>query len=259
MAQTDKNRYASELVPIELLQQPIDFPIATKIFAKNVIIKAPMTEMISTYDLNLPLKSGLPTEALINLYDKWNAGGAAVMVTGPMALTTRDLEGTGNMVVAKEVDTPLRRDLFKRLASTATHGTLIFAQLLHPGRMAIKTSPEFKAVDMNKLSVDELKEIVERYVFAARFTKDCGFNGVEINVSMDFALAQLVAAESNQRTDQYGGSLANRTRILFDVINGIRDDIKDDDNFVVGLKLHSLNFEQQFEEKQFAEFCKRLD
>lgn len=42
-------RYPSQFVPIELLQQPIDFPIAENITAMNKIIKAPMTEMVNLH------------------------------------------------------------------------------------------------------------------------------------------------------------------------------------------------------------------
>uniref|UniRef100_F1L307 NADH oxidase n=1 Tax=Ascaris suum TaxID=6253 RepID=F1L307_ASCSU len=252
-------RYPSQFVPIELLQQPIDFPIAENITAMNKIIKAPMTEMIASYNSNESSKNGLPTEALFNLYKKWNDGGAAILVTGSTMITPEDLEGTGNMIIAKEIDTVERRRLFKQLAAIAHNGTLIFAQLLHPGRQAIRMRQGFQPLDMNNASRDQINDIVERYAYAAGFVKDCGFHGVEINVGMDFALAQLVTATTNSRNDEYGGSLENRTRILFEVINSIRDRVKDDKNFVLGLKLSSLNYEDGYDECEFERFCKRLD
>ncbi|KHN82372.1 NADH oxidase [Toxocara canis] len=253
------DRYASEYVPIELLQQPIDFPVATNITAKNKIIKAPMTEMIATYSPDERSENGLPTDALINLYKKWDDGGAAILVTGSTMVTPEDLEGTGNMIVAEEIDSSKRRRLYKQLAATARNGTLIFVQLLHVRRLSIRIRDGYKPLDMNNVSLDKLKEIIGRYAYAAKFVKDCGFHGVEINVGMDFALAQLVTATTNSRRDQYGGCLENRTRILFEVINAIRDRAKDQKNFVLGLKLSSLNYEDGYDEKEFALFCKRLD
>uniref|UniRef100_A0A915B0C1 NADH:flavin oxidoreductase/NADH oxidase N-terminal domain-containing protein n=1 Tax=Parascaris univalens TaxID=6257 RepID=A0A915B0C1_PARUN len=252
-------RYPSQFVPIELLQQPIDFPVAENISATNKIIKAPMTEMIATYNSNESSKNGLPTEALFNLYKKWNDGGAAILVTGSTMITAEDLEGMGNMIIAKEVDTVERRRLFKQLAAIARNGTLIFAQLLHPGRQAIRLREGFQPLDMNNASRDQINDIVERYAYAAAFVKDCGFHGVEINVGMDFALAQLVTATTNSRNDEYGGPLENRTRILFEVINIIRNRVGDDKNFVLGLKLSSLNYEDGYDESEFEHFCKRLD
>lgn len=49
-----------------------------------------------------------------------------------------------------------------------------------------------------------------------------GFHGVEINSSLDFTLGEIVNARANKRTDKYGGSLQNRTRIILDIIGKIR-------------------------------------
>ncbi|KHN82373.1 NADH oxidase [Toxocara canis] len=252
--------YASKYVPIELLQQPIDFPVATNLRAINKIMKAPMSEMLATFSWSDSLKSGLPNEQLLNLYRNWSDGGSAVIVTGSIAISHKDLEGVGNLIIAKEVESEERKIQFEKLAATSTNGTLIIGQIIHPGRRAVEIFDNYKTPDMNLVSVDYLKDLVQRHVYAAQFLKSCvGFNGVEINVSMDFALGQLVTASGNSREDEYGGSLMNRTEILFEIIKRIRKAINDDKNFIVGMKMMSINYEPEYDEKEFADFCKRLN
>uniref|UniRef100_A0A9J2Q5D9 NADH:flavin oxidoreductase/NADH oxidase N-terminal domain-containing protein n=1 Tax=Ascaris lumbricoides TaxID=6252 RepID=A0A9J2Q5D9_ASCLU len=279
-------RYKSDYVPVELLQSRIDFPIATNLSAKNKIMKAPMTEMLATFSWNDPSKNGIPNDELLTLYKRWNDGGTAIIVTGCIAVTHKDLEGIGNAIIAKEVETDERREQFEKLAATVTDGTLIIAQIIHPGRRAVTISDDYKSPDMNFVSIAYLKDLVQRHIYAAEFLKTCdmnfvsmaylkdlvqrhiyaaeflktcGFHGVEINVALDFALGQLVDASTNSRSDEYGGSLMNRTRILFEIIKGIRKHINDDKNFIVGMKMSSTNYVSAYDEEEFAHYCKQLD
>lgn len=256
---SEGERYESQRVPIDLLTQPIHFPIAKNVVAKNKFLKAPMTEMLCSYDANDPSKSGIPTPSLINLYRKWNAGGSAVIVTGCIVVSSEQIEGVGNAIIAKEVDTKERRSQFKKLAATATDGAIIIAQILHPGRRAFATGKGHQAIDMNTATKQQLQEIVEQHVYAAQFAKDCGFHGVEVNVSLDFALGQLVTASANERKDEYGGTLQNRTNILFEIISGIRERVKDEENFIIGMKMSAPNYEPNFDENEFAEYCRRIE
>uniref|UniRef100_A0A914ZNI0 NADH:flavin oxidoreductase/NADH oxidase N-terminal domain-containing protein n=2 Tax=Parascaris univalens TaxID=6257 RepID=A0A914ZNI0_PARUN len=255
----EDERYKNDYVRVELLRSRIDFPIATNLSAKNKIMKAPMTEMLATFSWNDPSKNGLPNDQLLTLYKRWNDGGTAIIVTGCVAVTHNDLEGIGNAIVAKEVENGERREQFENLAATAIDGTLIIAQIIHPGRRAVTICDDHKPFDMNFVSIASLKDLVQRHVYAAEFLKTCGFHGVEINVSVDFALGQLVDASTNTRSDEYGGSLLNRTRILFEIIEGIRKRINDDKNFIVGMKMSSQNYSSAYDEEEFAQYCKQLD
>ena len=69
------------------------------------------------------------------------------------------------------------------------------------------------------LETGELKGIVEDYRLAAKNAKDAGFNGVEIHAANGYLLDQFLRDGSNHRTDDYGGSIANRCRLLLEVID----------------------------------------
>lgn len=71
------------------------------------------------------------------------------------------------------------------------------------------------------LSVAEIKGVVEDYRAAAQRALNAGFAGVEIHAANGYLLNQFLDSRSNQRTDEYGGSLENRLRFLAEVIEAI--------------------------------------
>ena len=68
------------------------------------------------------------------------------------------------------------------------------------------------------LELSEISQIVEQYKTAARNAKEAGFDGVEIHGANGYLIDQFLEDSTNQRTDLYGGSLENRARFLFEVI-----------------------------------------
>ncbi len=68
----------------------------------------------------------------------------------------------------------------------------------------------------------ELPGIVNDYRNAARLAKDAGFDGVEIHAANGYLLDTFLQSVTNHRTDEYGGSFANRARFLLEVIEGVK-------------------------------------
>jgi len=71
------------------------------------------------------------------------------------------------------------------------------------------------------LSVAEIGEIVALYAQAARNALMAGFDGVEIHAANGYLVNQFISAHSNHRTDEYGGSLANRLRFLDQIVQAV--------------------------------------
>ena len=71
------------------------------------------------------------------------------------------------------------------------------------------------------LETDEIPLVVEDYRRAAERAKDAGFDGVEIHAANGYLIDQFLQSKSNQRTDQYGGSLENRYRFLKEIVEAI--------------------------------------
>lgn len=128
-------------------------------------------------------------------------------------------------------------------------GSKIFVQLWSLGRTA---SPEILAkegfpyvsasdVPMSgvpqaprPLTKDEIKEYVQMYVKAARNAVAAGFDGVEIHNANGYLLDQFLHANTNKRTDEYGGSIENRARFSLEVVDALADAIGADK---IGIRL----------------------
>jgi N-ethylmaleimide reductase len=71
------------------------------------------------------------------------------------------------------------------------------------------------------LEADEIHAIVAQYAAAARNSLQAGFDGVEVHAANGYLIDQFLRDGSNQRTDEYGGSLENRSRLLSEVLHAV--------------------------------------
>ncbi|KAH9150856.1 hypothetical protein AeRB84_006395, partial [Aphanomyces euteiches] len=79
-----------------------------------------------------------------------------------------------------------------------------------------------KHVVPRELTANEISTIVQQFATAAKNSIDvAGFDGVEIHAANGFFIDQFVRSSANTRTDQYGGSLQNRTRIVAEILQAV--------------------------------------
>ncbi len=90
------------------------------------------------------------------------------------------------------------------------------------------------------LTEDEVAQLIEDFIAAAVRSERAGFEGVELHGAHGYILSQFFSARYNKRTDTYGGSLENRYRILFEIIEGVRARCGDD--FILGVRLSPERF-----------------
>ncbi|AZF10578.1 N-ethylmaleimide reductase [Pseudomonas sp. R2-37-08W] len=147
--------------------------------------------------------------------------------------------------------TPAQIDGWRKVTEAVhAEGGVIFAQLWHVGRVShnalqpegaapvapsaiqavqakafIETAPgvgELKQPPVPRaLTVLEIEELVGHYAQAARNALDSGFDGVEIHAANGYLVNQFISAHSNQREDEYGGSLDNRLRFLREIVEAV--------------------------------------
>lgn len=146
-------------------------------------------------------------------------------------------------------------DGHKRLAHTITsYGSLAIIQLHHAGMRSPKDVIGKKAVcpsDSEKhnaraLTLDEVHQLKNDFINAAIRAQECGYNGVEVHGAHGYILTQFLSSEINKRTDNYGGSLENRSRLLFEIVNGIRANCGPE--FLIGVRLSPEKFGMQLSE-----------
>ncbi|TMW68944.1 hypothetical protein Poli38472_001100 [Pythium oligandrum] len=73
-----------------------------------------------------------------------------------------------------------------------------------------------------ELQVNEIAQIVDDYRKCAQLAKDAGFDGFEIHAASGYLIDQFFQSSSNKRTDNYGGSFENRTRLLLEIIDAVK-------------------------------------
>jgi len=138
-----------------------------------------------------------------------------------------------------------------RKVTTAVHkrGGRIFVQLMHTGRIfhalnlpvgAEGVAPSAVAADGSvwtdqeqlkphgtprALRSDELERVRDAFVRSATLAWEAGFDGVELHGANGYLLEQFLNPVTNQRDDQYGGSIENRARFVLDVTRGVADAI----------------------------------
>jgi NADPH2 dehydrogenase len=89
------------------------------------------------------------------------------------------------------------------------------------GASPIPLTSNEESVTPRELTVAEIKEYVQLYAKAARNAMEAGFDGVEIHGANGYLLDQFLQSESNQRTDEYGGSIQNRIRFPLEVVDAV--------------------------------------
>jgi 2,4-dienoyl-CoA reductase-like NADH-dependent reductase (Old Yellow Enzyme family) len=77
------------------------------------------------------------------------------------------------------------------------------------------------------LTLDEIRDVVAAFVGGARRALNAGFDLVEIHAAHGYLVHQFLSPLSNLRTDEYGGSLENRARLLLEIVSGIRAEVGD--------------------------------
>jgi len=104
------------------------------------------------------------------------------------------------------------------------------------------------------LSIQEVEQLKEDFVTAAVRVRKAGFDGVELHGAHGYILGQFLSASINRRSDKYGGSLENRSRIIFEIIDRIRARCGPD--FLLGIRLSPERFDVRLGE--IIEVAQRL-
>jgi len=137
-----------------------------------------------------------------------------------------------------------------RLAeSIKSEGSLALLQLHHAGMRSpqglIGEKPhcpsENEKFGARALSLDEVIDLRDSFIAAALRADRAGFDGIELHAAHGYILAQFLSATINRRNDEYGGSLANRGRLLKEIVDGVRQQCREE--FTLGVRLSPERFD----------------
>lgn len=79
---------------------------------------------------------------------------------------------------------------------------------------------------------------MDGFSYAAEYLQKAGFDGIELHAAHGYLLSQFLSETSNQRTDEYGGNLGNRLRLVVEIAEAIRR--RTQPGFILGIKINSV-------------------
>lgn len=255
------------------LAEPLTLP--NGLVLPNRLIKAAMAEQLG-------FGNHLPNPDLNRVYSVWARGQWGMILTGNVQVDHAH-KGDARDISPEHPGTTPEQTLsaFKEWAEKARldgqSKTPVVVQINHPGRQspmgagtrgllekAVAPSPvplvlgegflprlasKLLFGTPRELSKEEIKEIVQKFGATARLTAEAGFQGVEIHAAHGYLLAQFLSKKTNKRTDEYGGSAEKRARIVGEIIEECRKQVREAvgeeeaKKFVVGIKLNSADWQ----------------
>ena len=138
----------------------------------------------------------------------------------------------------------------KMVEKVHNKGSKIIMQINHAGAKApinlTKSRPlgpspmEIKDKHCKTMTASEISQTIEDFKNAAVRAKNAGFDGVQLHAAHGFLLSQFLSPFFNKRTDEYGGSIENRARLILEILRAIRFALGK--KFTVIIKLNSEDF-----------------
>jgi len=195
---------------------------------------------------------GKVSQELLDYYAEKSAGGyialiiiehSYIMLAGKAS--TRQLSAADDSVLEglKELAGVIHRNGSKAVMQINHAGSATSAEITGSTPVSASPIPHPRAKNMpRELSRQEIEDIILAFQNAARRTKEAGFDGVEIHAAHGYLLNQFLSPLTNQRTDNYGGSVHNRMRIHLEVIAAVREAVGAD--FPILLRLGASDFRE---------------
>tara|TARA_Y100001949_G_scaffold170649_1_gene172073 strand:- start:319 stop:2352 length:2034 start_codon:yes stop_codon:yes gene_type:complete len=219
--------------PYPNLLQPLDLGFTT---LKNRVLMGSMHLGLEE------AKNGF--ERMAAFYAERARGGVAMMVTGGIG---PNAEGA---VWANAAQMATAEDVAKhRTITDAVHAedSKICMQILHTGRYAYNPQPvapsalqaPINPFKPRELSEDDIEQQIQDFIRSASLAQEAGYDGVEIMGSEGYLLNQFIAARTNHREDDWGGSFEKRIRFPIEVVRRVREAVGT--NFIIIYRLSMLD------------------
>lgn len=216
---------------------------------RNRILVAPMGE-------NLAEPDGTMGERIQRFYEERARGGVGLVIVGVTSVAHPEGQCNVNQVAIS--DDRFIPELKRFTDRIHAHGAKVAFQLQHAGRVARMDIPRGRArwvpseyqedpgdllndltdeevmitlanvasqgavFDFHPMTIEEIKGLIQRFADAAERAKRAGADGVEIHGGHGYIISSFISPKTNKRTDEYGGSVENRARLLTDVIKAVK-------------------------------------
>ncbi|MBR1851789.1 MAG: NADH:flavin oxidoreductase [Lachnospiraceae bacterium] len=213
---------------------------------KNRLVRSATWEGIANPD-------GSVREEAYEIYEELAQGGVGAIITGFTSVALTDFYFDGMMRLCDDALIPQ----YKKLVDVIHVENCPVITQLALGAYYREENSRYRQVEPDDMTEGEIRLVIRKFVDAAVRSKKAGFDGVQIHAAHFFFLSRFISPAVNHRTDAYGGSTENRSRILFEIMDGIR---REAEGLHITIKINSNDFTYGgLEEDECLAICKLLD
>jgi 2,4-dienoyl-CoA reductase-like NADH-dependent reductase (Old Yellow Enzyme family) len=208
--------------------QPLAFRNLT---VKNRLFRSSISGRFDNYD-------GSGTQTRIDWDVKFARGGIGTIISSNSPVHPRGIIVPNYAHLDADDKIPFWRELGKRVRE---HGAAYLPQIAYSGRqrdiggivypkgLSSTDKPEpIHGFQCERMTVTQIREVVEAFAQAARRVREAELDGVEIHGCNGYLITQFLSPAINDRKDEYGGSLENRARFPLEIVRAVRREIGDD-------------------------------
>jgi 2,4-dienoyl-CoA reductase-like NADH-dependent reductase (Old Yellow Enzyme family) len=181
-------------------------------------------------------EAGRPLPQLETLYGNLARGGVGLLITGHMYVHP---SGKAHPSMTGVYSDDLIPGLSTLADAVHAEGGAVAMQINHAGRQSrgdlLKDPvgpsdhpPAPPRSGARAMTVNEIEMLIDAYAQASRRAVSAGFDAVQIHAAHGYLISQFLSPLANRRTDEWGGSLENRTRFLKRVVSAVREQVGDD-------------------------------
>lgn len=237
-----------------------------KIFEKTTIGGIPSKNRIvrSATQEGLAVDGGHIGQELRSVYQTLSEGGAGIIITGMVGV---DENSRVFPLMVKAYDDQFVQGMHEIVESSHSNDCKIVVQIAHNGVTANPDSgnpplgPSERPLGEKTakgMTQDEIKDVANSFASTALRCKEAGADGVQIHCAHGYLLSQFLSPVFNQRSDEYGGDISNRARIVFDTYDAVRSAVGND--YPIWVKINSSDFvEGGLSAEESLWVCKELD
>lgn len=195
--------------------------------------------------LNMADFKGHLTERLEKVYLDLARGGVGAIITGYAFVLEEEQPNPSMLGIYDDSFIPEYRQFTRKIQA---EGANIVMQIVYGGSFTsylpekrVIWGPSAVAHPLTKvvpteMTADNIRTLISAFAGAAGRVKAAGFDGVELHAAHSYLLSQFLSPYFNRRTDEYGGPIENRGRIIFQILEAVRKEVGQD--YPVFIKMH---------------------
>jgi 2,4-dienoyl-CoA reductase-like NADH-dependent reductase (Old Yellow Enzyme family) len=193
--------------------------------------------------------NGRPGKRFLELYKELAKGNIGIVITGFAYVMSNGKTTPGQTGIYSDDLIASWKEVTKLFRES---NSILIMQIVHGGRQvrlkgnsgpicAPSAVPDSKyKTQPLEMTETQIKDVIDAFIKAAGRAEEAGFNGVQLHVAHGYLLSQFLSPYTNRRTDHYGGDQEKRTRIVVEIIKGIKQTVNE--KFIISAKLNGEDF-----------------